>query len=68
MIFPNDHTPSHVHCFKAEGEAVINIGYSAAAPAVREVKNMSAKDVKKALKIVAVNQLFLLDKWREIHG
>lgn len=66
-IYPNDHLPSHVHIFKAEGEAKINLGSKTERPTFLAVWNMSNKDATKALNLVIEHQAELLEKWREIH-
>jgi Domain of unknown function (DUF4160) len=40
-IYFNDHLPSHVHVFKAEGEAKINLGSETERPTFLGVWNMS---------------------------
>lgn len=67
-IYTNDHLPSHVHIFKAEGEAKINLGSETVRPTLVQVWNMSDKDTVRALKLVITHQAELLAKWREIHG
>lgn len=66
-IYSNDHLPSHVHVFKAEGEARINLGSETERPRLVEIRKMSDKDAVKALKLVINHQAELLEKWREIH-
>jgi hypothetical protein len=67
-IYPNDHFPSHVHVFKAGGEAKINLGSETEHPSLVECWGMSDKDAGKALELVIAHQKELLEKWREIHG
>ena len=67
-LYLDDHTPAHVHVFKAEGQAIIKIGNKYEPPSVREVYEMSNKELKKALKIAAENQAYLNQKWEEYHG
>ena len=62
-IRTNDHEPMHVHIFKADGEAKINIENAE----VVRIWNMSAKDVRKAEIVVAENAEVLAKKWCEIH-
>lgn len=68
LIYTNDHTPSHVHVFKAEGEVVINLGNENTPPQIRDNIYMNKKDERKALLIVAENQELFLAHWRRIHG
>lgn len=68
-IYTNDHLPSHVHVIKADEEAKINLGNENQEPNFVTISaNMSNKDAHKALELVTKHQLFLLQKWREIHG
>jgi hypothetical protein len=64
VIWPNDHQPPHVHCFKANVEAVILLDSGR----VREANGMSARDVCRAVEIVSEHQDLFLNRWREIHG
>ena len=68
-IYPNDHLPRHVHVFKSDGEAIIQLGSETETPSIDEVhKGISNKDVAKALTLVQVNQVKLLESWKNIHG
>lgn len=67
-IYLNDHLPSHVHVFNAQGEAKINLGSETERPSLLQVWNMSDKDATKALNLVIAHQIELIAKWREIHG
>jgi hypothetical protein len=62
-IWPNDHEPAHVHVYRAEGLAVIEIG----SLHVRDAYDMRVKDLRRAIEIVRANQTVLLRRWREIH-
>jgi Domain of unknown function (DUF4160) len=66
-IYYNDHTPSHVHVQKAEGEAIIYLGDADTKPSLREVRGMSLREVKKALEIASQQQRRLENGWRRIH-
>ena len=67
-IYLNDHTPAHVHVFKAEGQAIISLGADEEGPKPIEVYEMSDKELKKALKITADHKSYLQEKWEEYHG
>lgn len=67
MIYTKDHEPMHVHIFK-QGEIIANLGNEETPVSVRENNAMSKKDERAALILVAENQEFLLEKWREIYG
>jgi len=69
-VYYNDHTPSHVHVQKAEGEAIIYLGdrRTKPSPSLREVRKMGLREVKQALTIAAKEQSRLISAWRRIHG
>ena len=64
VIYTNDHEPMHVHAYKDDGEAKIELS-PVAVVGVWEIKKA---DARKAKHIVAENQDYLIQKWREIHG
>jgi hypothetical protein len=76
VIYPNDHTPSHVHVIKNNGEVRINLGSidiesgeTLISPSLISVAGtISDKEVVKALALVKKFQAQLLDKWSEVHN
>lgn len=68
IIYYNDHLPYHVHVVKAGGEAKITLGGENECPEWLSVSGMNDKDAIKALEIVQVHKLELLEKWYEYHG
>jgi hypothetical protein len=65
-IYPNDHTPEHVHVLKAGAEVIITI--EANAPVViREVTRMRPSDVAAAVRLIEDHVDLLLQYWNEIH-
>ena len=67
VIYLHDHAPPHTHVFKS-GETVILLGDLDTKPSVRENRGMSRSDERKALRIAAENQDYLLERWAEING
>jgi hypothetical protein len=67
-MYFDDHEPSHIHAFKAGGQAKIALGKSGESPSLLLVQGMSMKDAKKAIQIVAEHQAALSAKWEEFHG
>ena len=67
-VYYNDHTPSHVHVQKAEGEVIIYLGDSKTKPSLREVRKMGLREVSQALAIAAREKSRLASSWRRIHG
>jgi len=64
MIYTDDHLPAHVHVWKAEGEAVINLDDAS----IREINDMGRRDARQAVRVVEENQDSFLQRWGEIHG
>ena len=63
-IWLNDHEPAHVHVYRAEGLAIIEVK----SLRVRAAYDMKPKDVRRAIGIVSANQILLFRRWKEIHG
>jgi hypothetical protein len=64
-IWPNDHTPPHVHAWKAGGMAKIELVDGFGIVTMRDMKGM---DVVRAVRIVMANEEKLMQAWEEIHG
>ena len=64
VIYPNDHSPAHVHVIGPGWVAVITL----AGPALRETIGCSEPDARRALDLVAANQAALEEAWRRYHG
>jgi hypothetical protein len=62
-IYTRDHEPPHVHCWKDDGELVIELDPIG----IRENQGMSRGDARRVLAIVAAHQPFLMAQWRRIH-
>ena len=67
MIYYQDHAPPHTHVFKS-GETVLLLGSLDTKPSVRENRGMGRGDERKAVRIAAENQDYLLERWDEING
>ena len=64
-IYTCDHAPPHVHVAKAG--AVVKIDLTTH-EAVKVVGNISERDVKRALLLVARHSELLNREWRRLHG
>jgi len=62
-IWLNDHPPAHVHVYRAEGLAIVNL----LTLTIRAAYDMKPADLRRAVAIVEANRLRFLQKWREIH-
>lgn len=67
-IYLNDHFPAHVHVFKGNGQAKINLGNQDEPLSLVQIWKMSDSDAVKALELVKVYQTKLLQRWQQIHG
>lgn len=67
VIFANDHLPAHVHVVAGDGEAKINLNGPGAVPHLVWADGMNRGEVRRALRLVAESQAFLLTRWEEIH-
>ncbi len=59
VIFLDDHEPAHVHVF-GDGQAKINLAGAAGAPELVWVDGMKHGDVRRAMQLVAAEQVHLL--------
>ena len=67
VIYVNDHQPAHVHVF-GDGEAKINLFGTHGALDLVWAESMTRGEVRRAMRIVARQQAFLLQRWEDIHG
>ena len=66
-IYNNDHEPMHTHVWKAGREVVVNLGSVDTKPYVRENRGMRKTDERRALRIAAFYQGFLIGEWIRIN-
>ncbi|HYH80013.1 MAG TPA: DUF4160 domain-containing protein [Longimicrobium sp.] len=64
VIWTNDHSPPHVHCFCTAGEVVVELG----SLEVRERRGVGVREINRAVVVVLANEEMLLKEWRKIHG
>lgn len=67
-IWPNDHRPAHVHVVGKGGEAVLTLHCPEGPPELREVYELSAKQVREILDELTLFLSKLCEEWSEIHG
>lgn len=67
VIFSDDHEPAHVHV-SAGGSAKVNLLGSGGAPELVRAYGMTAGELRKAMRIVAERQGYLLERWKVLHG
>ena len=64
VIYPNDHSPAHVHVLAAGWEVVVNL----LALEIREVIRCDERQARQVLRHVADHRSMLMDAWRQFHG
>jgi Domain of unknown function (DUF4160) len=67
VIYPNDHSPPHVHVTGPDGEAKIELGDSRVKPRIAQNEGLMAKQLAAVLKVIDDERELLHSKWREIH-
>ena len=66
VIYLNDHLPAHVHVF-GDGEAKIDLTGKEGGSLIW-ADNMTRGEVRRCMRIVAEQQEFLLQRWKDLHG
>lgn len=67
VIYANDHTPAHVHVF-GDGEAKIDLVGPGSAPVLLWAEGMTRAEIRHAVRLVTERQVFLRQRWEELHG
>ena len=67
-IFPNDHSPPHVHVVKAGGFAKVAIANAEEPPRLLEARGLKDSDILRAVRIVEREGRKLMLAWTKIHG
>ncbi len=65
VVYPNDHSPAHVHVHGPGWVVVVNLQ----GPAVREVVGPCAqREATRVLALTVEHRAALLEAWRRFHG
>lgn len=67
VIYLNDHRSAHVHVF-GDGKTKIDLLGADGVPALVWTDTMMRGEVRRAVRLVASRQAFLLQRWGYIHG
>ena len=59
-IYTSDHEPAQVHVIKGGAEVAINLGKEDTKPWIRINRGMKKKEIRQALRLVAIHQEHLL--------
>lgn len=64
VIYPNDHSPAHVHVLGPGWSVIVNL----VDLTLREVQGASRRDAAQARELAAAHAELLRAAWRSIHG
>ncbi len=64
VVYPNDHSPAHVHVIGPGWVVVVNL----AGPEAREAIGCNEQEARRALALVADHREALMEAWRRHHG
>ena len=67
VIYPNDHSPSHVHVIGAEGEAVFVLNCPAGPPMLRETYGFKPRALRNIAAGLTKALHTLCGAWENIH-
>jgi hypothetical protein len=67
-VYPNDHSPAHVHVLADDREAVFQLNCPKGPPTLRQNYRFGKQELAKARAVVEANRALLCRKWSEIHG
>jgi hypothetical protein len=68
VIYPNDHSPAHVHVQGKGCEAVFNLHCPNGPSELRENYGFSQKELGKIVNWLTENVMVLCTHWGQIHG
>ena len=66
VIYPNDHSPPHVHVVDGNKHARISI--RGVRPQLMEIEGFSASELRRILERIGEEQDVLNEQWSRIHG
>lgn len=62
MVYTHDHVPKHVHCFRGEMSAIVDIKTLR----VHHTHNVNGRFLREIVELVSQHRQLLLEKWDEI--
>ena len=67
MIFPNDHSPPHLHVYGQGGQAKFNL-IEGGAPQLVSATGLTTVQLRQAQAAIQLRQDTALRAWRSLHG
>jgi hypothetical protein len=68
VIYPNDHSPAHVHVIGATAEAIFELNCPEGPVTLRESYGLRAQDLRPLIKAMDPQLFLLCGEWERIHG
>lgn len=68
VVFPNDHTPAHVHALGPGGYAKVELGRNPNEVALIETDGISSANLRRIVARIIDQHGVCLDGWRRFHG
>jgi hypothetical protein len=68
VIYPNDHSPPHVHVIGPAGEAVFQLNCPAGPPTLRESVGFKVAELNRLEAALGAGLGRLCSEWERIHG
>lgn len=67
VIYPNDHSPAHVHVIGATAEAVFELNCPKGPVTLRESYRFKTKALRRLIEALEAQLSLLCDEWERIH-
>lgn len=67
VIYPNDHSPAHVHVISKTAEAVFELHCGEGPVTVRESYNLKKRELRRLMNELDLQLSLLCDEWENIH-
>jgi hypothetical protein len=67
VIYPNDHSPAHVHVIGTTAEAVFELHCAEGPVTLRESYNLEKRQLRGLMKELDLQLSLLCDEWEMIH-
>ena len=68
VVYPNDHSPEHVHVIGADCEAVFELHCPEGPVTLRESVGFTLRQLRRITEQLTGSLLVLCDAWERIHG
>jgi len=67
VIYPNDHSPAHVHVIGKNAEAVFELHCTGGPVTLRESYNLKKRELRRLMRELDLQLPLLCEEWEKIH-